>query len=156
MENFNLEKITVQPFSTRYVEDATYMHSQVLDGWSMKSLIADLANTTTYSYVAVYEGKAVGFCSFQVVDDAELLFLCVNPQYRRLGIANSLLHNAIMALPRGISSVVLEVRSKNEPAINLYKKMGFTTLGKRKNFYSFPEDDAIVMELVKGGVKELD
>ena len=38
---------------------------------------------------------------------------------------------------------------------DFYKKMGFEMLGKRRNFYSFPEDDAIVMQLNKGGVKEL-
>ena len=155
MENINIENVTVEPFSINHIEDVTSIHSKVLDGWSMKGLIGDLANQATESYVAVYEGKAVAFCSFIATEDAELLFVCTHPLYRRQGIANKLLYEAIVALPKTVNSIVLEVRSQNEPAIKMYEKMGFVTLGKRRNFYSFPEDDAIVMELIKGGVMDL-
>ena len=155
MEKINLENITIEPFSIRHIEDVTSIHSQVLDGWSMKSLISDLANDTTQSFVAIYNGRAVAFCSFIVTDDAELVFVCTHPLCRQQGVANKLLHDAIVALPVGITSVVLEVRSQNTPAINLYNKMGFVKLGLRKGFYSTPADDAVVMELTTGGVKEL-
>jgi len=155
MENINLENIIIEPFSIKHIEDVTSIHSQVLDGWSMKGLIGDLANDSTESYVAMYEGKAVAFCSFIATEDAELVFVCTHPLYRQQGIGHKLLSESIKALPTSVNSIVLEVRSKNEPAINLYKKMGFETLGKRRNFYSFPEDDAIVMELIKGGVMGL-
>ena len=145
MENINLENLKIEPFSIKHIEDVTYIHSKVLDGWSMKGLIGDLANQSTESYVAVYEGRALGFCSFIATEDAELVFICTHPLCRRQGIGEKLLREAI----------VLEVRSQNEPAIKMYEKMGFVTLGKRKNFYSFPEDDAIVMELIKGGVMNL-
>ena len=155
MEKINLENIVVEQFSINHIEDVTSIHSQVLDGWSMKGLIGDLANEATESYVATYEGRAVAFCSFIATEDAELVFICTHPLCRRQGIAEKLLHNAIIALPKTVNSIVLEVRSKNDAAINLYKKMGFETLGKRRNFYSFPEDDAIVMELIKGGIMGL-
>ncbi len=155
MEKISLEKVIIEPFTINHIEDVTSIHSQVLDGWSMKGLIGDLANDSTKSYVAVCDGKAVAFCSFIATEDAELVFVCTHPLYRQQGIAHKLLHDAIVALPASVNSVVLEVRSQNEPAINLYTKMGFTTLGKRRGFYSFPEDDAVVMELTKGGVKDL-
>ncbi len=155
MEKISLEKVIIEPFTINHIEDVTSIHSQVLDGWSMKGLIGDLANDSTKSYVAVYGGKAVAFCSFIATEDAELVFVCTHPLYRQQGIANKLLHDAIVDLPTSVNSIVLEVRSQNAPAINLYTKMGFTTLGKRRGFYSFPEDDAVVMELTKGGVKDL-
>ena len=155
MEKINLENIVVEPFSINHIEDVTSIHSQVLDGWSMKGLIGDLANEATESYVATYEGRAVAFCSFIATEDAELVFICTHPVCRRQGIGEKLLRESIMALPKTVNSIVLEVRSQNEPAIKMYEKMGFVTLGKRKNFYSFPEDDAIVMELIKGGVMDL-
>ena len=155
MEKINLENIIIEPFSINYIEDVTSIHSQVLDGWSMKGLIGDLANDATESYVAVYEGKAIAFCSFIATEDAELVFICTHPLYRQQGVAYKLLYDAIIALPTSVNSIVLEVRSQNQPAIRLYEKMGFAVLGKRKNFYSFPEDDAIVMELIKGGVMDL-
>ena len=43
--------------------------------------------------------------------------------------------------------MTLEVRSSNQPAINLYKKLGFTEAGTRKNFYAKPVEDAIIMWL---------
>lgn len=155
MENILLEKVIIEPFTINHIEDVTTIHSQVLDGWSMKGLIGDLANESTESYVAVYNGKAVGFCSFIATEDAELVFICTHPLYRQQGIGQKLLFESIKALPTSVNSIVLEVRSQNDAAINLYKKMGFVTLGKRRGFYSFPEDDAIVMELSKGGVKAL-
>jgi ribosomal-protein-alanine N-acetyltransferase len=39
---------------------------------------------------------------------------------------------------------MLEVRASNTPAIALYEKAGFTLVGKRKNFYSFPKEDALL------------
>ena len=156
MEKINLDEVIIQPFSLKHIEDVTSIHSRVLDGWTMKGLIGDLANDATESYVAVYNEKAVAFCSFIATDDAELVFVCTHSLYRRQGIAYKLLNQAILALPATVNSVVLEVRSQNTPAISLYEKMGFVTLGKRRGFYSFPEDDAIVMELTKGGVKNLD
>ena len=156
MDRINLDDVTIQPFSIKHIEDVTSIHSQVLDGWTMKGLIGDLANDATESYVAVHNGKSVAFCSFIATEDAELIFVCTHPLYRQQGIANKLLHTAIKALPTTVNSIVLEVRSQNAAAISLYEKMGFTTLGKRRNFYSFPDDDAIVMELVKGGVRNLD
>lgn len=157
MEKINLENVKIEPFSIRHIEEVTTIHSQVLDGWSMKSLIGDLANDSTASYVAVYDGKPVAFCSYVVTDDAELVFICTHQAYRGQGIASKLLMDTIvLELPVGINRVVLEVRSKNEAAISLYEKHKFVKLGLRKNFYSSPADDAVVMELYKDGVKELD
>ncbi len=156
MENILLNNIKIEPFGVKHIEDVTEIHSQVLDGWSMKSLISDLANTSTQSYVATVDGRALAFCSYQIVDDAELIFVCTNKPYERQGIATLLLTQTINDFPDNIKNVVLEVRSQNEKAISLYNKLGFTKLGIRKGFYSAPADDAVVMEYVKSGVKELD
>ena len=144
-----MENIVIQPFSEKYLADVAYIHSQVLDGWGENGLAGDIENQNTHSFVALVGEKAVAFCSFLVVDDAELLFVCTHPEYRQRGIANKLLTYAIEKLPQNIESVILEVRSQNTAAIKLYEKMGFAPLGKRKKFYSFPEDDAIIMAFTK-------
>lgn len=151
MTNCAIEDLKIVPFTINYIEDVSEMHFQIHDGWSMKSLISDIANTATQSYVAVAGGRAVGFCSYLVTDDAELLFVCTHPSFRKMGIATKLLTETIDSLPPKITSIVLEVRSKNQSAVNLYEKLGFGKLGIRKNFYSTPMDDAIVMEYTKGG-----
>ena len=154
MEGFDIDKVTVEPFTIQYIADVREIHYPVLDGWSMKSLISDLANNSTMSYIAVYEGRALGFCSYLVTDDAELQFICTHQMYRRQGICSKLLTETIGKLPPHINSIVLEVRSQNDEAIQLYKKLGFQYLGTRRNFYTTPIDDALVMEYTKG-VKEL-
>lgn len=156
MENTLTENIKIEPFGVKHIEDVTEIHSQVLDGWSMKGLISDIANHSTQSYVATYDGRALAFCSYLVADDAELVFVCTHQSFRGQGIATKLLKNTMEEkLPEHIKSVVLEVRSQNEAAIGLYEKIGFEKLGIRKNFYSTPSDDAVVMEFTKGGAKEL-
>ena len=156
MNSTLIENIVIEPFGVKHVEDVTEIHSQVTDGWSMKSLIGDLANTATKSYVATFDGRAVAFCSYLVADDAELVFVCTHQSFRKQGIAEKLLADTMAQLPEKIKNVVLEVRSLNGPAIALYNKLGFKKLGIRKGFYSTPADDAVVMEYVKSGVKELD
>lgn len=144
-----IDSIVIEPFGIKHIEDVSEMHFQVLDGWSMKGLISDIANNSTKSFVALSYGRALAFCSYLVADDAELLFVCTHPIARKHGLATKLLKDTMARLP--VNTVVLEVRSKNEEAISLYKKLGFETLGVRKGFYSTPSDDAIVMEYNKEG-----
>ncbi len=150
------DMMEIEPFNLKHLEEIAEIHFQVLDGWSMKGLIADIANSTTKSYVAVVDGKAVGFCCYLVTDDAELEFLCVNPKYRQQGIATRLLQDTMSTLPGNVRRVVLEVRESNNAAISLYEKLGFEKLGYRRNFYSTPSESALVMELTRYGVKFLD
>ncbi len=149
MENLILNNVEIQPFALHHLEQVAHIHTQVMDGWSIKGLAGDLSNATTHSYVAVCDGKALAFCSYQVIDDAELIFVCTDKTRQGQGIATKLLAETMAALPENITNVVLEVRSQNEKAIGLYNKLGFKKLGIRKNFYSNPADDALVMEYVK-------
>lgn len=90
---------------------------------------------------------ATGFAAFrQVGDDGELLQIAVHPTRRRSGVGSLLLKAALdYASIKSLSSVFLEVRANNEPAIALYKKFGFEELRVRKAYYSDPPEDAIVM-----------
>lgn len=93
------------------------------------------------------ESRIVGFAAFrQVGDDGELLQIAVEIGERRCGIG-SLLLGAITdyASKKALDSILLEVRSGNGAAIALYKKHGFEYVRIRKNYYSAPVEDAIVM-----------
>ena len=81
--------------------------------------------------------------SFDVI---ELVRIGVLKEYRNKGIAYKIIEEAI----RGISkNIILEVREKNEPAINLYKKIGFKEISKRKSYYKDTGEDAIIMLMEK-------
>jgi ribosomal-protein-alanine N-acetyltransferase len=47
----------------------------------------------------------------------------------------------------GITAISLEVRCSNAAAISLYKRLGFESAGIRKDFYSKPKEDAVIMWL---------
>lgn len=88
-------------------------------------------------------GFAVFMDSFDVI---ELVRIGVLKEYRNKGIAYKIIEEAI----RGISkNIILEVREKNEPAINLYKKIGFKEISKRKSYYKDTGEDAIIMLMEK-------
>ena len=93
--------------------------------------------------------KVAGFCIVRrMSDEAELYQIAVREDRRRAGIADRLLTRAIEdCRERGAVSVYLEVRRSNDAAIRLYKKHGFKSEGRRKNYYSSPVEDAVIMTL---------
>jgi len=46
---------------------------------------------------------------------------------------------------QGSQCLTLEVRASNMPAIALYEKLGFTQIGRRKNYYRNPKEDALIL-----------
>lgn len=88
----------------------------------------------------------------QLFDEAEILDVAVAPAWRRRGIARALLQRLIAELPDGIARVLLDVRASNAPARALYKSLGFTEDGVRKNYYPAPDgrrEDAVLMSLLR-------
>ena len=83
--------------------------------------------------------------------ESELLWLGVMPSMRRRGSAAALIVAAIEeACARGTQAMLLEVAESNHPALSLYKKLGFLTVGKRKRYYrtvSGEKVDARIMRL---------
>jgi ribosomal protein S18 acetylase RimI-like enzyme len=73
----------------------------------------------------------------------ELLQVEVQEGFRRRGLARALLAAALEG------TVFLEVRASNAGAIALYSTLGFAITGRRRDYYSAPREDALVMELRK-------
>lgn len=94
--------------------------------------------------VLVYEEDTIkGILVYQYLyDRIEIDYIIVDPEYRKCGIATSLL-NFMENLYKGIKNITLEVRESNKEAINFYKKNGFKKITKRKNYYK--DEDAILM-----------
>jgi ribosomal-protein-alanine N-acetyltransferase len=77
--------------------------------------------------------------------------VAVRSQYRRRGIGAALLNHVINeARRRKVKAAFLEVRSANRAAQTLYEKSGFKAIARRANYYSEPQEDAVVMSLVLG------
>jgi ribosomal-protein-alanine N-acetyltransferase len=86
-----------------------------------------------------------GFCAWRqtLPDEAELLNLAVDPDYRRRGIGSRLIEALLDAAKGGI---YLEVAESNKSAVGLYRKFGWTEAGIRKGYYNQGKINAIVMK----------
>lgn len=115
--------------------------------WSENALREELGNQSNLFFAAIQEGEVIGYLGCQtVLDEGYITNVAVAPNHRRKGIASALL----AALQRGaiekkLSFLTLEVRVSNEPAIALYEGFGYVPVGKRKNFYTDPAEDALLM-----------
>ena len=116
--------------------------------WSREALEEELENPYAH-YVVCCDphGNVMGYIGSRIVlDSADITNVAVRPQYRRQGIGYELVNRMLEEMIlRGVSSVLLEVRESNLPAQNCYAQAGFTVVGRRKNYYELPKEDALLM-----------
>lgn len=116
--------------------------------WSRNMLAEELDNALSAFLVALDEsGKVVGYAGLQVVlDEGYITNVAVLPECRRQGIAGKLLQVFLdFAQGNHLAFLTLEVRASNYDAIALYGSRGFRSVGRRKNYYEHPKEDAIIM-----------
>lgn len=119
------------------------------DPWSEALFQAALENPGAAVLLAQGEdGAVLGYAVLSVVlDEGSLDNIAVAPDARRRGVADALL-GALTGFGREhLSTLTLEVRASNAPAIALYEKHGFVPVGRRKNYYDAPREDAVLMTL---------
>ena len=82
----------------------------------------------------------------RVVADMEILNFAVQADARRKGIGDQLLQSALTwAASFSAEQAILEVRSANETALRFYERHRFQIGGRRRNYYSLPDDDALLL-----------
>ncbi len=115
--------------------------------WSEKGIETELQNNSAVFTVAKINGITVGYMGMHIVlDECYIANVAVLPEYRRQGIADLLLtHSENKARERNCCFISLEVRVSNIGAISLYEKHGFEKQGERKNFYTAPTENALIM-----------
>ena len=115
--------------------------------WTKEMLKEELDNACAAFLVAEEDGKVVGYAGQQVVlDEGYIANVAVDPAYRRQGIASKLVQVYIdFAQANKLAFLTLEVRPSNMAAIILYGRLGFRSVGRRKNYYEHPKEDCIIM-----------
>ena len=115
--------------------------------WSEKSVASELENKLAFWLVAVEGETVAGYVGSQTVcEETDMMNVAVHPDYRRQGIAEALIVSLLENLKeQGSHSLTLEVRASNVPAIALYEKLGFAEVGRRKNYYRNPKEDALIL-----------
>lgn len=117
------------------------------DPWSENSIASELNNRLSLWLVAVEDEHVIGYVGSQtVIGETDMMNIAVHPDHRRKGIGTALILELIDALKtRGSHSLMLEVRRSNSSAISVYKNLGFLEVGRRKNYYRNPKEDALIM-----------
>lgn len=117
------------------------------DPWGMIGLKESLYQNHTVLLGAWEEEKLVGYVIFYfAADEGEIARIAVEPSMRRKGVASHLLLELEnICEEKKIVKMLLDVRETNETAIEFYKSHGFTEDGIRKNFYTKPVEDAVLM-----------
>lgn len=117
------------------------------DPWSERSIASELDNKLAFWLVATEGERVAGYIGSQtVMDETDMMNVAVHPDFRRRGIAEVLVNGLVDTLKtKGSHCLTLEVRASNAPAIALYEKLGFSEIGRRKNYYRNPREDALIL-----------
>ena len=95
------------------------------------------------------EHAVAGFCAFWLVcDEIHINNVALRPALRGQGLGTSLLHHVFAEARRlGATRATLEVRASNLRARRLYERLGFSVAGTRRNYYTSPVEDALILWL---------
>jgi ribosomal-protein-alanine N-acetyltransferase len=117
--------------------------------WSLNGFLQELENPVSQLWALMFDGVLVGYlCFWTLREEMQLLDLAVHPRYRGRCHGSFLLTKMIdLAFSKGISRIWLEVRVSGSTARILYEKFGFVESGRRKNYYTDPQEDALIMSL---------
>lgn len=115
--------------------------------WSKEGFFTFLIKDESMFFVVEEKGKILGYCSMQIVlDEGDILNVAVRRERQKEGIGYFLVDSMLMmAEARGVRTVHLEVREGNDTARRLYQRLGFTEDGLRKNYYTDPLENAVLM-----------
>lgn len=118
--------------------------------WTVEQFHQTLAAPNALFLVAVLptEELAGVLIASQTMVEADIYLLVVAQEYQQQGIGQKLFEELIkQAKKKQLEAIFLEVRASNEPAYQLYRKLGFQEVGRRKNYYAHPTEDALMMKL---------
>ena len=137
------------PMTNEHLDEIAELERRCFsDPWSRQMLVEHMKNECAATIVAQGEdGTVLGYAGLlSVLDEAYITNIAVRPEYRRQGIASQLL-DVFTRFAEGnkMAFLTLEVRDTNAAARALYAKHGYEEVGRRKNYYDHPKEDAIIM-----------
>ena len=120
------------------------------DPWSLQHFVDELDSRFATVDLYWHQNQLAGFlCTWLIAGELQIQNLATLPALRRRGIAVRLLEHVIArSMQEGLSSIWLEVRVSNKPAIALYERFGFFANGTRSGYYPDGED-ALIMTYKK-------
>jgi len=117
--------------------------------WTENDFISELANPRAHYLVFEEKGQLIGYAGFwQVFEEGHITNIAIAPAFQRRGFGKKLIE-AMLNYARSIhiEKVTLEVRESNVNALKAYSSVGFHIEGRRSQYYTNPNEDAIIMWL---------
>ena len=127
-----------------YIEQIFNLEKKIFknSAFSIDYLKTLIKNDNSFIYIYLIDNQVCGYLMvLDSIDVYEILALATVEEYRNKGIAQELLDKI------KTKDIFLEVRESNKVAINFYKKNNFKEISIRKNYYSEPTENAIIMKL---------
>lgn len=149
MEKKVLE-INILPMQKSEVDEVLKIEEQAYGEhhWSKDSFYGELSNKLAHYYSAFdLQGNLIGYAGFWgIIEEAHITTIAVKQEFLRKKVGEALLNKIIQdCYEKEIKYITLEVRVSNIPAIKLYEKYGFKSLGTRKGYYQNNNEDALIM-----------
>lgn len=115
--------------------------------WSQNALEAELTNQGAHFYVLIYKDNVVGYGGMHIsIDECYIANIAVLPDFQGNGFGKAITTHLIdEATKLGCEFISLEVRPSNTVAVSMYSLLGFEEVGRRKNFYTSPIEDGLIM-----------
>ncbi len=145
-----MKQVKIVPMAAEHLDRLEQLERMCFSRpWSKKMLAEELDNQCAAFLVAVEPEteKAVGYAGLLVVaDEGYITNVAVDPSCRRQGVAAQLLQVFDnFAKGNHLAFLTLEVRPSNAAAIALYEGFGFREVGRRRNYYDLPKEDAHIL-----------
>ncbi|MGK7907148.1 MAG: ribosomal protein S18-alanine N-acetyltransferase [Synechococcus sp.] len=152
--------ICYSPLSLQHLDALVHLVSLCLGSWTRAGLEVELTrpprdlndpDRPSSTVIGAWEGRLeeslIGFAALWAIgQEAHIIALGVHPDWRRQGIGEHLVQRLLdEAKTQHLNWATLEVRESNQAAIALYQSQGFETVGKRKRYYSNPEEDGLIL-----------
>lgn len=143
------KKIRIVPMNADHLDELERLERICFSRpWSKRMLGEELENQCAAFLVAEDEdGKVLGYAGLLVMmDEGYITNVAVFPEYRRCGVAAKIIEVYMnFAKANRLAFLTLEVRPSNAAAIALYQRFGFEEVGRRKNYYDLPKEDALIL-----------
>ena len=139
----------IRDFSPADAEAVALLEAECFSSpWSEQAILDSYSEGVLF-ILAEEEGRVIGYAGLQtVLDERYITNIAVSRDFRGRGIGSSLVEQLKeKARQKSLAFISLEVRHSNAAAVALYEKQGFKTVGKRKNFYTAPLEDALIMTI---------
>lgn len=146
----NLSEIVISQMTVDDIDNVVEIEAEAYGKhhWSKSSFYEEMQNNLAKYYVAKsIDGELLGYAgTWHIIDEGHITTIAVKKSHLRKHIGEAIIIRILEdCYEAGIKYLTLEVRVSNTPAINLYEKYGFNSLGTRKGYYQDNNEDALIM-----------